>query len=139
MCFVAHLPVDDGAVEVFMCQNDPGMCDDWDAESGGNRAVLVHGDLRPVAPPEEGETLLDTVTALRPVATPIEGEVPGRRGGTPDWWQLDETPACPACGRRMPFVAQLEEGGDALNFGGGGRGYVFTCPPCGTAAFLWQR
>jgi hypothetical protein len=41
----------------------------------------------------------------------------------------------------MTFAVQLEEGHDyrtAANFGGGS-GYGFTCPPCGRAAFLWQR
>jgi hypothetical protein len=42
----------------------------------------------------------------------------------------------------MNFAVQLEEGHDyrtAANFGGGGCGYGFTCRPCGTASFLWQR
>jgi hypothetical protein len=42
----------------------------------------------------------------------------------------------------MTFTAQLEEGHEhhtAINFGGGGCGYLFTCWPCHHAAFLWQR
>lgn len=42
----------------------------------------------------------------------------------------------------MKFAASLAEGRDnatAANFGGGGRGYIFTCRPCAEAAFLWQR
>jgi hypothetical protein len=27
-------------IEIFMCQNDPGMCDEWSATAGGNRALL---------------------------------------------------------------------------------------------------
>ncbi|MEU1623022.1 hypothetical protein ABZ479_37720 [Streptomyces sp. NPDC005722] len=114
--FLAHLPSGDGAVAVFLCQNDPGMCEDWD----------------PAA-----------VTALRPV--PAGGGAPeralGRLGGEPGWIQGDETPHCPSCTATMTFTAQLEEGTDhttSANFGGGGRGYVFTCRPCGEAAFLWQ-
>ncbi|MEU9045289.1 MULTISPECIES: hypothetical protein [unclassified Kitasatospora] len=41
----------------------------------------------------------------------------------------------------MTFTAELEEGCDfatSANFGGGGRGYLFSCQPCGEAAFLWQ-
>ncbi|MFD5074216.1 hypothetical protein [Streptomyces sp. NPDC058371] len=42
----------------------------------------------------------------------------------------------------MTFTVELEEGyasAASANFGGGGRGYVFHCLPCGEAAFLWQR
>ncbi|MFD4674360.1 hypothetical protein ACFWNN_31885 [Lentzea sp. NPDC058450] len=143
MQFLAHLPLDIGAVAVFMCQNDPGMCDEWDATSGGNRALLFTAPLSPAVVPAEGETLLGAVTALGPHAEePPEEFVLGRLGGEPEWWQNDETPACPSCSAPMTFAAQLEEGRDhrtAINFGGGGRGYVFHCRPCGEAAFLWQR
>ncbi len=27
----------------------------------------------------------------------------------------------------------------AINFGGDGLGYAFTCKPCQQAAFVWQR
>ncbi|GGN23386.1 hypothetical protein GCM10011609_76180 [Lentzea pudingi] len=88
--------------------------------------------------------MLGAVTALRPHSADERTEEPvlGRLGGEPDWLQDDETPACPTCATRMTFAAQLEEGYDfstAANFGGGGRGYVFHCRPCGNAAFLWQR
>jgi len=69
-------------------------------------------------------------------------EVLGKLGGEPTWLQGDETPACPACGHDMRFVAQLEEGPDwktAMNFGGGGWAYVFQCAECeSSAAMLWQ-
>ena len=144
MQFLAHLPLDIGTVAVFMCQNDPGMCDSWDADSGANRALLFTGPLSPAVVPVEGVTLLGAVTTLRPLSAdePNEEAVLGRLGGEPDWHQNDETPACPSCSTRMTFTAQLEEGHDhstAANFGGGGRGYVFHCRPCGSAAFLWQR
>ena len=29
--FFAHLPVEDGVLSVFLCQNDPGACEFWDA------------------------------------------------------------------------------------------------------------
>ena len=144
MQFLAHLPLDIGTVAVFQCQNDPGMCDDWDAASGGNRALLFTGPLSTAVVPAEGETLLGAVTVLRPRSAEERKEesVLGRLGGEPGWFQNDETPACPSCTTRMTFTLQLEEGYDsstAANFGGGGRGYVFHCRPCGNAAFLWQR
>lgn len=151
MQFLAHLPLDHGVVAVFFCQNDPGMCDDWDATAGGNQAYLFPGEstgestgqLRPATVPTEGETLLGAVTALRPhpADAPTQEPILGRLGGAPDWLQNDETPVCPRCSTRMTFTAQLEEGHDhttSANFGGGGIGYVFSCGPCAQAAFLWQ-
>jgi hypothetical protein len=143
MQFIAHLPVDGGAIAVFQCQNDPGMCDEWDATSGGNQAFLFTGDLAPAAVPAEGETQLGAVTALRrhDGDAPSDVAVLGRLGGAPEWLQNDDTPDCPGCASSMSFVASLEEGRDpatAANFGGAGLGYVFTCRPCGEATFLWQ-
>ncbi|MFJ3339444.1 hypothetical protein [Streptomyces sp. NPDC086766] len=143
MQFLAHLPLDIGTVAVFFCQNEPGMCDDWDAAAGANRAYLFSGDLTPASIPAEGETLLGAATALRlrPTDHPTEEPILGRLGGEPDWIQGDETPACLTCAA-MTFTAELEEGHDfatSANFGGAGRGYVFSCQPCGEAAFLWQR
>ncbi|MFJ9821531.1 hypothetical protein ACIRU3_41065 [Streptomyces sp. NPDC101151] len=144
MLFLAHLPVDIGVVAVFFCQSDPGMCDDWDATGGANHAYVFTGELTPVAVPAKGETLLGAVTALRchPADSPSEEPVLGRLGGAPDGLQDDETPDCPRCAARMAFTAELEEGHDfatSANFGGGGRGYVFSCTPCRQASFLWQR
>ncbi|GGS56605.1 hypothetical protein GCM10010238_52450 [Streptomyces griseoviridis] len=144
MQFLAHLPLGPTVISVFFCQNDPGMCDDWDATSGANRAFAFSGELSPATVPTEGETLLGAVTTLRPhpADSPASTPVVGRLGGEPDWIQGDETPACPDCATRMTFTAELEEGSDfttSANFGGGGRGYVFHCRPCNEAAFLWQR
>lgn len=144
MQFLAHLPLGIGVVAVFFCQNDPGMCDDWDATGGANQACLFTGELSRATVPDEGETLLSAVTALRcrPADMPTGEPVLGRLGGEPDWLQSDETPGCPRCTARMTFTAELEEGHDfttSANFGGGGRGYVFTCSPCSEASFLWQR
>ncbi|MEV6897718.1 hypothetical protein [Amycolatopsis sp. NPDC051372] len=47
MQFLAHLPLEIGVVAAFFCQNDPGMCDDWDATAGANRAFLFTGELTP--------------------------------------------------------------------------------------------
>ncbi|WP_328399338.1 hypothetical protein OHS70_21010 [Streptomyces sp. NBC_00390] len=159
MQFLAHLPGEEQVVSVFMCQNDPGLCEEWSPADGGNRAYLFpHGGLAPAAVPPEGETSLGAVSALRTesveeqdyfdavqawVAAGHEDESPvlGALGGEPYWIQDDETPNCPSCSHRMDFAALLEEGRDhntAANFGGGGCGYAFTCAPCSEAAFLWQ-
>ncbi|MFB9315441.1 hypothetical protein [Nocardioides plantarum] len=159
MQFLAHLPSADGlAVSVFMCQNDPGMCDEWDPAAGGNSAHAFSGALVPLTAPARGETTLGAVSAARvdEVAQPSYGDartawaeqhgvsprqVLGSLGGEPQWIQGDETPTCPSCASPMPFVAHLEEGADdatGINLGGGGLGYVFACTTHETATFLWQ-
>ncbi|MGA4843425.1 hypothetical protein [Streptomyces sp. G45] len=158
MQFLAHLPLDTDVVAVFQCQNDPGLCDEWDATGGGNKAFRFAAEgLVPAVVPEEGETRLGAVSALRAERVAADGFaealdqwadgggeprlVQGQLGGAPAWVQGDETPDCPACTAPMAFAAQLEEGHDhatAANFGGGGIGYVFTCGDCREAAFLWQ-
>jgi len=142
---------------IFQCANDPGMCDEWDPESGGNCAMIVDiaDAVRPTKPPRKGVTALDgtwsghaeecvadSYSDAREEADANGWSVIGQLGGVPDWLQEDETPECPACGNPMVLAAQLEEGPDdrtAMNFGGGGCGYVFVCPcPAGEARFLWQ-
>lgn len=72
MQFLAQLLLGDlassGTVEVaddrhllliFTCQNDPGLCDDWDPASGGNQALIFpRNGLTPAPMPAEGNTLL---------------------------------------------------------------------------------
>ncbi|MCC3769655.1 DUF1963 domain-containing protein [Streptomyces sp. UNOC14_S4] len=156
---------DTGLLALFMCQNDPGMCDEWEPDGGGNRALLLPADgLRPLPLPELGEDdgeealLLGAVRAVTyertaepdyADASEAWSERTGRRaydhvlgqiGGTPSWLQHDETPTCAACSRPMSLAAQLEEGPDhltAMNFGSGSA-YVFACVPCAQAVFLWQ-
>lgn len=140
-----------GLLSVFMCQNDPGGCDEWDPTSGGNRALLFPREgLAPAEVPEDGETLRDEshgVTYRQTGAATyhearLEAPVLGRLGGAPEWIQADDTPFCASCEERMDFVAQFEEGPHdrtSMNFGGGGNGYAFTCEPCRRAAFCWQR
>lgn len=149
-----------GVLSVFMCQNEPGMCDEWDPVAGGNQALLFPfaAGLGPAVVPAGPVTALGEVSAVRYVTASadygqaraawaeLEGrpecDVLGQLGGQPWWVQGDETPACPECAKPMSFVVQLEEGRDyrtGANFGGGGCGYGFACRPCGTAAFLWQR
>ncbi|MEE1739530.1 hypothetical protein [Streptomyces sp. BE147] len=157
MKFLAHLPVEQGVVSVFQCENDPGLCEEWEAFEGGNRAFLFPREgLVPAAVPAEGETLLGAVSAIR-LETVDEDTyndareqyrlrsgrgrlVLGSLGGEADWFYEDQWPACPGCGQLMTFVAHLEEGNDsatAANFGGG-CGYVLVCDPCRSAAFLTQ-
>lgn len=166
MQFIAQIPLAECAEAVpgrssqtlliFQCQNDPGMCDDWDAESGGNRAIIVEaGQGGPLQVPE-GETLLPSESRLRFVTYQANaGESPddaycdaldepgskvvGKVGGNPLWLQDDETPNC-ECGARMSFICQLEcRGGGGINFGDAGAGYAFVCPECNDQAkFLWQ-
>ena len=147
-----------GVLSVFMCQNDPGLCDEWDAVAGGNQALLFPvAGLRAAVVPAGPATALGEVSAVRYVTAGEdyeearlgwaeregrpERDVLGQLGGQPSWVQRDETPACPGCARPMSLAVQLEEGHDrhtAANFGGGGCGYGFTCQPCSMAAFLWQ-
>jgi hypothetical protein len=148
-----------GTLQIFMCGNNPGMCDDWDATSGGNQALILAADDRlvPAAVPTDPAAMLDEVSAVQYVTTDAAyddaraawaeregrpaGDVLGQLGGQPTWIQADETPDCADCGKPMGLVVQLEEGHDhrtAANFGGRGCGYGFGCQPCGTAAFLWQ-
>ncbi|MFF4207966.1 DUF1963 domain-containing protein [Streptomyces sp. NPDC001796] len=173
MMFIAQLPVDAPTAQgpasaadtpphilsVFMCQNDPGLCAEWDPFAGGNRAlVLPSSGLTAAVVPTEGETLSPETCGIDRTAMDgasydaarrrwaeahgrSEQEVLGQLGGVPSWLQADETPACRSCGHSMGFVAQLEEGHDhrtALNFGGGGRGYAFACTACEEGCFLWQ-
>ena len=145
------------ALLVFQCQNEPGMCDDWDADGGGNAALLVGVDRGTrIEPPSSGETKLpsESLVSLKRYDSSVTAEtdddnyvtaldndqnVLGKIGGTPLWVQDDETPEC-ACGSMMVFVAMIDErAGGGINFGGGGVGYAFVCTECqDRAKFLWQ-
>ncbi|MFF4287247.1 DUF1963 domain-containing protein [Streptomyces sp. NPDC001633] len=151
-----------GILALFACQNDPGMCNDWEPFSGGNRALLFPmADLDPLPRPEGAEQTLLVLGAVRAAdlvqeaddnyelaretwaarSERLDSSVLGQLGGDPAWIQGDETPSCPSCAGTMPFVVQLEEGPDhstAMNFGGGGCAYAFACEPCGRALLLWQ-
>src|SRR5579863_8886367 len=48
---------------IFMCQIDPGMCDEWDAVAGGNQALVFPVDgLVPAAVPIGPATVLGEVS-----------------------------------------------------------------------------
>lgn len=147
-----------GVLSIFMCQLDPGMCEDWNPEGGANRALLLPRDgLVPAEVPPVGAALRAEASRVAYVRVDSAGyeqarqswgsadgrtrrDVLGQLGGVPAWLQGDETPSCPSCERPMGFVAQLEEGHDydtATNFGGGSA-YAFACEPCGRGSFRWQ-
>jgi len=55
---------------LFMCQNDPGCCEEWDPDAGGNKVVTVSTEnLELVAPPEGGETLRETRYGAAPASS----------------------------------------------------------------------
>lgn len=145
---------------LFMCQNDPGCCNEWESGGGGNSVQIVVGTITEgVAVPTAGLILRETAYGASIVPSQLDSydaarqawaedngrsprEVLGQVGGHPAWIQADETPTCDACKKPMRFVAQLEQGPDwrtEMNFGGGGCAYVFDCScdsPLGK--FLWQ-
>ncbi|MFP3891826.1 hypothetical protein [uncultured Ralstonia sp.] len=148
-----------GLLLMFMCQNDPGCCDEWAPDGGGNCALFVAGTRLVLAePPAEGLTLRETTYGARTEVQDAEDyeaarrqwcertgspgrQVLGQLYGMPLWLQADETPACPACGAPMRLAVQLEEGPDAhtaMNFGSG-CAYLFQCGQHpGQVKFLWQ-
>ena len=139
-CEIPELAGREQSLLLFQCQNDPGMCDEWDPQSGGNAARLVPlAEATRVKAPASGETRLMAVDPVGVVVTEPEAAPLGRVGGEPEWIQADETPTC-VCGTRMRFVVQLSpEGGGGINFGDAGEGYGFVCDSCpAEARFLWQ-
>lgn len=141
---------------LFECLNNPGMCEEWDADSGGNAALLVSraGAVRLEGPPSSEDMLLPGFERLAFADFDTSGfcsekeaysaalrqagvEVSGKLGGQPMWIEDDETPRC-QCGEAMRFAVQLEEGSE-LYFGGGW-GLAFICDNCqDQAKFLWQQ
>jgi len=142
-----------------MCQNNPGCCDEWESDGGGNRVIITNSiNIEKVKPPVEGEfkrncehgaTTLDFEANGYDDARASWAEknnqsprnVLGQMFGEPLWLQNDETPNCDRCGKPMRFVVQLEQGPKwetEMNFGGGGCAYLFDCSCITTAKFLWQ-
>lgn len=158
MQFLGKITVDDDLHQIFMCQNDPGVCDDGEADDGGNAVVVLKPTvLEYVTVPDEGETLRDTEYSAvvvevdapdYPDATDVWGEsnneeyrrILGQISGEPYWLQGDDTPDCDTCHKPMRFIAQLEQGPDyetEMNFAGG-CAYSFACSCNRSAKFLWQ-
>lgn len=161
MQFLGQLRVDysDELLLLFMCQNDPGGCSEWDPDEGANAVVVPAVGLALVEPPAEGDVVRPTRhgAATATVAGDDYEEarvawasghgvsprqVLGQLGGAPSWLQGEEVPNCDGCEQPMPFAAQLEQGPDwktEMNFGGGGSAYVFRCACAkGGAKMLWQ-
>ncbi|MFF1916821.1 hypothetical protein ACFVYE_35740 [Streptomyces sp. NPDC058239] len=89
MQFFAHLPVEYGVLSVFVCQNDPGACELWDATSGANRVLLFPpAGLVPVAVPERGVTLLPAVSAITTRVVTLEPEEDDGDDLPPDAYDL---------------------------------------------------
>lgn len=161
MQYLGKVKADLGLEQIFMCQNDPGLCEEYAADYGGNRVVITRAtELEAVAIPEEGIVVrgiehgcevaeydsndYDEAREKWAEEKQVAGRaVLGQLFGSPEWIQGDETPECDQCKKPMRFVAQLEEGYGAdvkadMNFGGGGCAYLFDCSCNLTAKFLWQ-
>lgn len=158
MQFLGRVETELGTEQIFMCQNDPGVCEEWSSEDGAN-AVLVSRLSKPVqvAPPGEGvsvrschhgaqivEVEADDYEQARDQWLKATGsnyqQILGQLYGSSFWLQADETPSCDHCAQPMRLVAQLEEGPDldsTMNFGSG-CAYLFDCACVGSAKFLWQ-
>jgi len=53
------------SLSIFMCQNDPGLCDEWDPTAGGNRAFVFGPEATETPPvPDDGIALLDETAAV---------------------------------------------------------------------------
>ncbi|MEU2509562.1 hypothetical protein ABZ621_33320 [Streptomyces sp. NPDC007863] len=132
--FFAHLPVEDGVLSVFVCQNDPGACEFWAADGGANRVhVFPREGLRPVAVPATGLTLLPTASAIRTQVVTIDPEeLEEDDEGTPDAYDLARSGWSREPGER--FGKQRE----VLGSLGGAPSYleedrVPACPSCAGA------
>ena len=153
---IEHLSDRQQLLLLFQCQNEPGMCDEWDPDGGGNAALLISQGSGESPTPPDGPTTLPSVSRIDAIIydATIQTETPddnycsafdtdtsvlGKTGGAPLWIQGDETPAC-SCGAQMTFLSQIEErGGGGINFGDAGAGYAFVCGDCQSSAkFLWQ-
>ncbi|MBB1403890.1 hypothetical protein [Pseudoalteromonas sp. SG45-1] len=158
MQFLGKIKVEDDIHQIFMCQNDPGVCDDGEPDDGGNAVIVIKpNELEYVTIPAEGETLRKTEYSAVIIevdapnyaeAVDVWGEsnnqeyrrVLGQTSGEPYWLQGDDTPNCDTCHKPMTFITQLEQGPKyetEMNFAGGS-GYSFACSCNRSAKFLWQ-
>jgi hypothetical protein len=143
MTHLVQLAVDGALLTVFQCENDPGMCQDWEPFAGGNAAVVFRDATVRVPAPESALSYLPILVGVDRVDADYSAiddeDVFGQFGGEPTWIQNDETPICPNCpAGPMRFVAQLDPGPHQFNFGDYGRAYLFDCSLCSAAAWLWQ-
>jgi hypothetical protein len=159
MQYLGKLATDKGLEQIFMCQNDPGLCDEWDANDGGNKVIITSVEnLVSVTPPSDFETTRNTEYGATVIEYNCDNyedaydkwpeesdlsprQVLGQMYGKPSWLQGEEVPDCNVCEKPMRFVAQLEQGPDwetEMNFGGGGTAYIFDCSCPQSAKFLFQ-
>jgi len=159
MQYLGRIATDIGLEQIFMCQNNPGCCNEWDSESGANTVLITDSScLNCASAPTNGEVVRNCEHGAKIVEIDAEDydearlkwkeesglgmrQVLGQVYGEPQWLQNDETPTCAGCGNKMRFVAQLEQGPNwetEMNFGGGGCAYLFDCRCNGSAKFLWQ-
>ncbi|HWV14982.1 MAG TPA: hypothetical protein VN030_06080 [Cellvibrio sp.] len=165
-CAYCHLPMqflgkiahEAHLYQIFMCQNDPGVCEEWDPNDGGNKIIVTQPEqLEYVSAPADGECLREIEHSASLVAVESNSYedarnlwaeqnkqelrmVLGQMGSAPMWVQGDATPLCDSCQQPMRFLAQLEEGPErktAMNFGSG-CAYVFNCDCNHSGKFLWQ-
>jgi hypothetical protein len=137
--FIAQHPMPGGKrVLAFLCENDAGMCDEWDPVSGANLVLVVAGGTA-LQPPPGSETRPITPVFGPAIGLGTTGDASvGLLGGEPAWIQNDETPEC--CDKPMDFVLQLDEHAHPqLNFCGGGSAYVFACRSCERGAYIMQQ
>ncbi len=135
--FFAHLPVEDCVLSVFLCQNDPGACEFWDASSSANRVYLFpREELRPVAVPEAGLTLLPATSAIRTHVVTIDPEEAcDEEGIEPDAYDLARS------GWKREPEERFGEQREVLGSLGGSPSYLEddrlpVCPSCtGTMEF----
>jgi len=159
MQFLGKLKTDIGLEQIFMCQNEPGLCEEWSPNDGGNQIIVtIESNLEYVTPPVGDNLVRDThygVTVVEFESNDYDEarekwssdngvsprQVLGQLLGKPSWIQGDETPVCNDCNSNMRFVAQIEQGPNwetEMNFGGGGCAYSFDCACNSKAKFLWQ-
>ena len=59
MQYQGKIKTDIGLEMIFMCNNDPGMCDEWDSENLGNKVIIISGENLEILQP------LDKTLSLR--------------------------------------------------------------------------
>jgi len=133
---IADKSVVEKPVMIFQCQNDPGMCGDWEADSGANKVIFT--DSVQAIPCDLSLTFVEsnyTDDEYENDEVTLNENVIGKVFGRPIWIQADETPDC--CQKPMQFILQINDA-DTLNFGDCGTGYLFKCTHCSNGKFMWQ-
>lgn len=131
----------DQEIQVATCFNCVQFAPLWMDSDTRGRASWSPANVRPDTL-ENFETTLEVEEAFMqyrlqigtPVRSPYELAAwlpgsPNRLGGFPGWVQDPDYPVCPACQKRMKFLAQFDLYGVY---------YAFMCPKCGTTAATSQ-